>query len=59
MEHFADRLVEAIRAKGTPTVVGLDPRFDLLPGEVVKANLGTNGRNAQGWRARWRRSASA
>jgi len=31
MTAFADRLLEAIRAKGTPTMVGLDPRLDHLP----------------------------
>lgn len=29
--HFADRLTAAVRAKGNPVCVGLDPRFDLLP----------------------------
>jgi orotidine-5'-phosphate decarboxylase len=29
--HFADRLTEAIRAKGSPLCVGLDPVFDRLP----------------------------
>ena len=29
--NFADRLIEAILAKGTPCVVGLDPRVDLFP----------------------------
>lgn len=29
--HFADRLNEAICRKGTPLVVGLDPRFEKLP----------------------------
>jgi len=31
MQSFADRLVHAVRQKGTPVCVGLDPRFDLLP----------------------------
>lgn len=31
MDHFADRLNAAIRAKGTPLCVGLDPRWDALP----------------------------
>jgi len=30
-KHFADRLVEAVRAKGTPICVGLDPRLDKIP----------------------------
>ena len=29
--HYADRLHEAVRAKGTGALVGLDPRFDQLP----------------------------
>ena len=31
MNHFADRLNAAIRAKGTPLCVGLDPRWESLP----------------------------
>ena len=34
--HFADRLTAAIRAKGTPAVVGLDPRLEWLPEEFHK-----------------------
>src|SRR5690349_1993064 len=34
MEHFADRLTAAIRAKGNALCVGLDPRWDLLPIEL-------------------------
>lgn len=30
-EHFADRLVEAIRIKNTPACVGLDPTYEHLP----------------------------
>jgi orotidine-5'-phosphate decarboxylase len=36
MKPFGDRLVEAIRAKGNPCVVGLDPRVGLMP-EFVKS----------------------
>jgi len=35
MSHFAVRLHEAISKKGTPALVGLDPRFDQLPAEIV------------------------
>jgi orotidine-5'-phosphate decarboxylase len=35
--HYATRLHAAVRQKGTPTLVGLDPRFDQLPPSVVKA----------------------
>jgi orotidine-5'-phosphate decarboxylase len=31
MENFADRLIRAIRMKGNPCVVGLDPRIELMP----------------------------
>jgi orotidine-5'-phosphate decarboxylase len=34
MEHFADRLAEATRAKGSAVCVGLDPRWDRLPEEI-------------------------
>ena len=29
--HFADRLAAAVRQRGTPAVVGLDPRWEQLP----------------------------
>jgi len=48
MTHFADRLIDAIRSKGTPLVVGLDPRFDQLPAEVVARNLEQYGLNPRG-----------
>lgn len=32
--HFADRLAEAVRARGTPVLVGLDPRLDMLPSSL-------------------------
>jgi orotidine-5'-phosphate decarboxylase len=31
MAHFADRLNEAIEAKGNPCTVGLDPRLEMIP----------------------------
>jgi orotidine-5'-phosphate decarboxylase len=34
MTHFADRLAAAVRARGNPTCVGLDPRWEALPVEV-------------------------
>lgn len=37
MKHFADRLHAAILKKGTPTLVGLDPRLDQLPEELVES----------------------
>ena len=39
--HFADRLAEAIEHKRSQLVVGLDPRLDLLPVELMgEAHLG-------------------
>jgi orotidine-5'-phosphate decarboxylase len=35
--HYPTRLHDAVRCKGTPALVGLDPRFDQLPPAVVKA----------------------
>jgi len=34
MNHFADRLADAIRARGNAVCVGLDPRWESLPLEV-------------------------
>ncbi len=31
MEAFSDRLYRAVRERGTPVMVGMDPRYDLLP----------------------------
>jgi orotidine-5'-phosphate decarboxylase len=33
--HFADRLIQAIRAKRTPVCVGLDAIYERLPAEIV------------------------
>lgn len=37
MTNYATRLHEAIRRKGTPALVGIDPRFDRLPRPCVEA----------------------
>jgi orotidine-5'-phosphate decarboxylase len=34
-EVFADRLLEAIRAKGAPVCVGIDPIYEMLPDDVA------------------------
>src|SRR5262249_52956482 len=34
MTHFADRLADAVRRKGNPLCVGLDPRWESLPRSV-------------------------
>ncbi len=39
MQNFADRLMEAVRKKSSPCVVGLDPRIDLMP-DFVKSGRG-------------------
>jgi len=36
MKHFTDRLHAAISVRQTPALVGLDPRLDQLPGEVLE-----------------------
>jgi orotidine-5'-phosphate decarboxylase len=40
MEHFADRLTAAIRAKGNALCVGLDPRWESLPRELRTRHAG-------------------
>jgi len=37
MPNFSERLEAAIKAKKTPVLVGLDPRYDLLPDEFKKS----------------------
>jgi len=39
--HFADRLLEGIKAKGAPIAVGLDPVYARLP-EVIRENKALN-----------------
>jgi orotidine-5'-phosphate decarboxylase len=38
--HFADRLADAVRARGNALCVGLDPRWDLLPLELSRRHGG-------------------
>ncbi len=35
MQHFADRLAEAVRVRGSCVCVGLDPRLERLPPQIV------------------------
>jgi orotidine-5'-phosphate decarboxylase len=35
--NFADRLIAAVRSKGNPVVVGLDPRVDSLPPALLES----------------------
>lgn len=44
--HFTDRLIDAIREKGTPAVVGLDPRVEQIP-ESLKTGLTDGGDRAE------------
>jgi orotidine-5'-phosphate decarboxylase len=37
--HFADKLVEAVKAKGNAICVGLDPRLDQIPAFIKRAAL--------------------
>lgn len=47
MNSFADRFVAAVRAKGTPVCVGLDPRFEQLPTRLRQVALRTHGSSAR------------
>ncbi len=35
-ENFADRLLDAIRTKGSPTCVGIDPVYSRLPADIAE-----------------------
>ena len=45
--HFSDRLDNAIKAKGNPICVGLDPRFDQLPLSIRDAAIKEHGHTAE------------
>lgn len=47
MTRFSDRLVAAVKAKGNPVCVGLDPRFDLLPERLRRLAVRTHGRSSR------------
>ncbi|MBU1992705.1 orotidine-5'-phosphate decarboxylase [Patescibacteria group bacterium] len=36
--HFADRFTQAVKDKGTPICVGLDPRLDQIPSQIKDKN---------------------
>jgi len=40
MQHFADRLAAAVRAKGNAVCIGLDPRWESLPVSVRQRHVG-------------------
>lgn len=39
MKNFADKLIEAVRLRGTPICVGLDPRLDKIPMSIKRKAL--------------------
>ena len=39
IRHFGDRLTAATKAKRTPLIVGLDPRFEQIPPELIDGEL--------------------
>lgn len=41
-KNFADNLIEAIKRKGNPICVGLDPRLDKIPRHIVERALNEN-----------------
>ena len=43
VEAFADRLIRAIDRTGCPIVVGLDPRLDLMPPQLVRTSYTRHG----------------
>jgi orotidine-5'-phosphate decarboxylase len=44
---FADRLVDAIRAKGSPICVGIDPIFEMIPDAIAGASAKRNANDAE------------
>ena len=42
MDHFFDRLADAVRRCGNPVLVGLDPRRERLPEGLVPATIATD-----------------
>ena len=41
--HYAERLNAAIRRTGTPALVGLDPRWEQLPSDLIARSRGRSG----------------
>lgn len=42
---FVDRLIDGIKAKNNPTVVGLDPKMDYIPASIVEKYFSQCGKN--------------
>lgn len=43
MMHFADKLIQAVKEKGTPICVGLDPRISQIPSFIKNAKIAKKG----------------
>lgn len=48
MEHFADRLAAQIEKKRSQIVVGLDPRIERIPPQILEESLARHGRTPHG-----------
>ena len=48
MSHFADRLADAIRAKDSRVLVGIDPRLDRIPQPIRTAGFARCGEGLEG-----------
>ncbi|MFQ5862820.1 MAG: orotidine-5'-phosphate decarboxylase [Candidatus Brocadiales bacterium] len=48
MKSFGDRLIEVLKEKGSPVVVGLDPQLQLLPPEIKAKNFARYGKGFKG-----------
>jgi orotidine-5'-phosphate decarboxylase len=35
-DHFADRLINATKTKGTPAIIGIDPVYSKLPAQIIE-----------------------
>ncbi len=49
IECFGDRLADAVRRKGTPAIVGIDPRPDLLPQPIKQRHALGPAASASAW----------
>lgn len=49
--HFADRLLNSIRQKQTPLIVGIDPRLEQLPPVLLAAHSERLSKSSDAWEA--------
>lgn len=47
VKHFTDRLIEAIKRKGAPICVGLDPRLANIPSFIKEEKIAEKGRSPE------------